>query len=339
MTEGRAPRFGLLYDMRNPASAERSFEQLYAEVLEQVVRAEQLGYESIWLTEHHFSTDGYSPSPVPLAAAIAAKTSSVLIATNLMLAPLHHPLRLAEDAAMLSILSGGRFDLGLGIGYRELEFAGLGVNRRFRPSLIEDTVAILRRAWTGEPFSYEGKRFTIPELPLGPIAARAPRILIGGMSEPACRRAAAIGDGFLSAFNPTLPLYVEGLRDLGRDPADGTICALQWIVVADDPERAWAEVGRHALYQINMYVEWGGFGDVPPFESPAALLEAGLYQVWDGDAAVAALTDLVREYPQIEDIHYFAALPGESIASAGERIEYFARHVIPRVREGVLAGP
>jgi alkanesulfonate monooxygenase SsuD/methylene tetrahydromethanopterin reductase-like flavin-dependent oxidoreductase (luciferase family) len=335
MTATRDIRFGLLYDMRNPDVRERSFEDLYAQVVDQIAWAEELGYGSVWLTEHHFSPDGYSPNPVPLAAAISMRTSSMLIATNLMLAPMHHPVRLAEDAAMLSILSGGRFDLGLGIGYREIEFAGLGVDRRHRPSLIEDTVAVLRRAWTGEPFSYAGRRRQIPEIRVTPAPARPPRILIGGMSEPACRRAARIGDGFLGAFNPHLGLYVDGLRAEGRDPSEGTIAALQWIVVAEDPERAWAEVGPRALYQINMYIDWGGFGEVPHFPTPDALLEAGIYQAWDGDAAARALSELVVQFPMIEDIHYFGALPGESLERSSERVEYFARTVIPAVRERV----
>jgi alkanesulfonate monooxygenase SsuD/methylene tetrahydromethanopterin reductase-like flavin-dependent oxidoreductase (luciferase family) len=337
MTATRTIRFGLLYDMRNPDARERSFEELYAQVLDQVAWAEELGYESVWLTEHHFAPDGYSPNPVPLAAAIAMRTSSMRIGTNLMLAPMHHPVRLAEDAAMLSILSGGRFDLGLGIGYREMEFAGLGVDRRHRPSLIEEAVAVLRRAWSGEPFSHEGRRRRIPEISVTPAPARPPRILIGGMSEPACRRAARIGDGFLGAFNAHLPLYVDALRLEGRDPAAGSISALQWIVVAEDPERAWAHVGPRALYQINMYIDWGGFGDAPRFAAPDDLLEAGIYQAWDGATAAQALGDLVEQFPMIEDIHYFAALPGEPIDRSSERIAYFARTVIPAVRARAAA--
>jgi alkanesulfonate monooxygenase SsuD/methylene tetrahydromethanopterin reductase-like flavin-dependent oxidoreductase (luciferase family) len=333
MTGQPRPRFGLLYDMRNPPDLGRSYEQLYAETLEQVAWAEGLGYESVWLTEHHFSSDGYSTSPIPLATAIAARTSTIRIGTNLMLAPLHHPLRLAEDAALAQIISGGRFDLGIGIGYRELEFEGLGVNRRHRPSLMEDAIEILRRAWTGEPFSYEGRRYRIPELCALPVPATPPRVLIGGMSEPACTRAARMGDGFLSAFDPSLEMYLDGLRAVGRDPSEGLISAIQWVVVAEDPEREWARVGPRALYQVNMYIDWGGFGDIPHFASPDALLEAGVYRIWDAEQAIAALVDLASRYPQIEDLHYFAMVGGEPSDAAAARIEYFARHVIPGVHE------
>ena len=115
-------RFGLWYDFRNPQQWPRPYESFYTETLDQIAWAEELGYRSVWLTEHHFVPDGYTPSPLVIAGAIAARTKEMLISTSLMLLPLHDPVRLAEDAATLSILSGGRFDLGIGIGYRELEF-------------------------------------------------------------------------------------------------------------------------------------------------------------------------------------------------------------------------
>ena len=114
--------YGLWYDFRNPTQWQQGNEQFYAERLAQIARAEQLGFGSCWLTEHHFCEDGYTPSPLVLAAAIAARTERMRLGTNLMLLPLHDPVRVAEDAATLSLTSGGRFDLGVGIGYRQLEF-------------------------------------------------------------------------------------------------------------------------------------------------------------------------------------------------------------------------
>ncbi len=93
------------------------FERLYAQALDQIVEAERLGFDSVWLTEHHFCDDGYTPSPLVIAAAIGARTRRLRIGTNLMVLPLHDPVRIAEDAATLSLLTGGRFDLGVGIGY------------------------------------------------------------------------------------------------------------------------------------------------------------------------------------------------------------------------------
>src|ERR1700712_327757 len=115
-------RFGLWYDFRNPPQWPRSLERFYREATDQIMWAEELGYRSVWLTEHHFVEDGYTPSPLVIAAAIAARTTEMRLSTSLMLLPLHDPVRLAEDAATLSILSGGRFDLRLGIRYRPVQF-------------------------------------------------------------------------------------------------------------------------------------------------------------------------------------------------------------------------
>ncbi len=129
----RQVNFGLWYDLRNPAPSSVSFEVLYAQVLEQIQCAEGIGYDSVWLTEHHFVEDGYTPSPLVIAAAIGASTQRMRIATNLMLLPLADPVRIAEDAASLAILTNGRFDLGVGLGYRELEFNYINRNLKHRP--------------------------------------------------------------------------------------------------------------------------------------------------------------------------------------------------------------
>ena len=114
--------FGLWYDFRNPRQWRQPFEAFYAERLGQISAAEDMGFTSCWLTEHHFCDDGYTPSPLVLASAIGARTRQMQLGTNLMLLPLHDPVRVAEDAATLSLVTGGRFDLGVGIGYRQLEF-------------------------------------------------------------------------------------------------------------------------------------------------------------------------------------------------------------------------
>ena len=144
----RRLRFGLWYDFRNPSG--RSFEDFYAETLDQIVWAEELGYGSVWLTEHHFVDDGYTPSPLVIGGALLARTTRLHMSTSLMLLPLHDPIRLAEDAATLSILSRGRFDLGLGLGYRKGEFTGFGIPARERASRMNEALPILRRLFAGE---------------------------------------------------------------------------------------------------------------------------------------------------------------------------------------------
>jgi len=125
----RKVKVGYQIDFRNPPGSTSSFRDLYDALLSQVTAAESLGFDSIWLTEHHFTDDGYLPALMPAAAAIAALTTRVTIGTYVLLAPFYHPLKLAENAAFVDVLSHGRLRLGIGLGYRAEEFEGFGVPR------------------------------------------------------------------------------------------------------------------------------------------------------------------------------------------------------------------
>ena len=170
--------YGLWYDFRNPPQWHQPFEAFYAERFGQIAAAEAMGFGSCWLTEHHFCEDGYTPSPLVLASAIAARTEQMQLGTNLMLLPLHDPVRVAEDAATLSLVSGGRFDLGVGIGYRQLEFDQFQRKLSHRPSLVEEGIEILRRAWSGEPVNFTGKRFEVGDLRVTPVPQTVPKVYL-----------------------------------------------------------------------------------------------------------------------------------------------------------------
>lgn len=338
---GGPVRWGLWYDFRNPEQWRRPFEDLYREAIEQIAWAEEIGYGSVWLTEHHFVEDGYTPSPLVIAAAIGQRTERLRISTSLMLLPLHDPIRVAEDAATLSILTKGRFDLGLGIGYRQLEFDAFGRKLSHRPSLMEEGCELIRRAWEGRSLEFEGKRFEMPDVTVGPLAAEPPKLLLGGMVEPAIERAALLGDGFLSTQNAHQPMYLEALERVGKDPAEGSIHAGQWVIIDSDPEKTWAEIGDHAVYQLNNYIGWGAFGppdEVPRFPDRDAVVEGGGFTLWDADTAVEELTALLRERPQIKDVYFWAQLPGEPIESGSQRMEYFMNEVAPRVEAELKQG-
>lgn len=333
-------RFGLWYDFRNPAQWARPFESFYRETLDQIAWAEELGYRSVWLTEHHFADDGYTPSPLVIAGAISERTTELRMSTSLMLLPLHDPIRLAEDAATLAILSGGRFDLGVGIGYRQIEFDTFGRKVSHRPSLMEEGCEVLRRAWSGESLQMEGKRFRYPDVTVSPVPEHPPKLLIGAMQGAAIERAARLGDGFLSTQNAHQPEYLEALERLGKDPAQASIHAGQWVIIDEDPEATWARISDHALYQINEYIGWGAFGppdEVPRFPDADALVAGGAFQLWDGPTAVRELVALLRERPQIKDLYFWAQLPGEPVESGSSRMEYFMREVAPKVVEELRA--
>ncbi len=329
------PAFGLWYDFRNPAQWKRPFSTLYAEALDQIAWAESLGVDSVWLTEHHFCDDGYTPSPFVIASAIGQRTTRMKMGTNLIVSPLHNPVRLAEDAATLSLLTGGRFSLGVGQGYWVPEFEAFGRNIKNRPSLLEEGVEVIRQAWADGSAPYDGRRFQLPGVSVTPKPEQTPLLLVGAMAPPAISRAAKIADGFLSTQNDHQPAYLEAVEALGKPVADAKIYAGQWTIIAEDPERVWAEIGQHALYQLNEYIKWGAFGppeEVPQFPDTDAILAAGAYQLWDAELAISNLTALLSERPQIKDVHFWAQLPGEPADSGSARIEYLAQKVAPGVR-------
>jgi alkanesulfonate monooxygenase SsuD/methylene tetrahydromethanopterin reductase-like flavin-dependent oxidoreductase (luciferase family) len=240
----------------------------------------------------------------------------------------------AEDAATLSLLTGGRFDLGVGIGYRELEFAQFNRKLSHRPSLVEEGIEILRRAWSGNPVNFSGKRFEVGDLSITPTPETPPKIYLGGMVEPAIQRAARIADGFLCTGGIGIDIYNEALEKEGKSVNDGDIVLGCWAIIAEDPEAEAANIGAHVLYQINEYIKWGAFGPpdaTPLFEDAPTAIENGLYQLWDADTAVTELNKLLQTYPNIKDIHFWAQFPGESVASGDARLRYIADKVLPRL--------
>jgi len=328
--------YGLWYDFRNPDRWRQEPERFHSERLAQIADAEAAGFDSVWLTEHHFCDDGYTPSPMVLAAAIGARTRRMRIGTNLMLLPLHDPVRLAEDGATLSLITGGRFTLGVGSGYRQVEFDQFGRKLSHRPSLVEEGIEIIRRAWSGEPVRFQGKRFTVGDVRVTPVPVHVPDILLGGLMQRPIERAARIADGFLCTGGIGLDVYAEALRAAGKTPTEGKVVLGCWAIIADDPEREAARIGEHVLYQANEYIKWGAFGppdETPPFPDAATAIEQGLYELWDADMAVERLGRLARDYPMISDVHFWAQFPGEPTQSGTRRLRYVAERVLPRLRK------
>src|SRR5207244_6575845 len=188
-----------LFTAQVPPGSSRTFTQEYREIVDMARLAEALGFESAWVSEHHGSGDGYMPSLLPTLAAFAAATERIKLGTGVLLTPFHHPLRLAEDAATVDLISGGRLILGLGLGWREEEFRMFGMPLASRVRRTTETVEILRRAWTGERFSFQGRVHTFDQVRVTPPPARegGPPIYLGGRAERSITRAARHGEGFI----------------------------------------------------------------------------------------------------------------------------------------------
>jgi alkanesulfonate monooxygenase SsuD/methylene tetrahydromethanopterin reductase-like flavin-dependent oxidoreductase (luciferase family) len=283
------------------------------------------------VSEHHFVDDDYASSTLPLLAALAVATEQMWLGTNVLVLPVHHPLRLAEDALTVDALSGGRLRLGVGLGYRAADLEPFGVSLASRRRRFEDAFPVLLQACEGEPV--DGVRVS-PR----PVRAGGPELWIGALAPAGIERAARLGDGFVCVLPGQIGDYVDSRRRLGLD--DGRVAlGNQWIV-AEDPERAWASVGPAVMYQVNRYIDFGIFG--PPgsmarLTDPQQVLDINQYRLLDGPAAVAELVRQIRSGPVV-DCFSWTLFPGEPLEQAAERLEYFAAHVIPQVREALAGG-
>jgi alkanesulfonate monooxygenase SsuD/methylene tetrahydromethanopterin reductase-like flavin-dependent oxidoreductase (luciferase family) len=249
--------YGLITCQRHPDDL-RSDAELYAEALDLAAEAEDLGFDSVWTSEHHFADDSYMPSVLPMSAAMAARTSRVQIGTGLALAPLYDPIRLAEDAATVDAISGGRFLLGLGLGWLDWEFESLGKSLEGRGSAMTRVIRTARQAWSNGLLFDSG-------VGVRPKPARegGPPIWIGAHAESAVRRAARLADGFL-AGEPTVEefdLAVRWIRDElvhGEREASAFDIGGYWPIFTWDDKDAWDIVKPYFRYMEWKYEDAAG---------------------------------------------------------------------------------
>ncbi len=199
--------------MQSPSAG--ASEEVYARGIEQALAAETLGFRNVWLGEHHFSTYGYLSRPLQLATYIAAKTTRLRVGTAVIVVPLHHPLLVAEEVAMLDILSGGRADIGLGRGYQRYEFERFGLRLDAGGQRWDESLDILLKAFEGRPFSYEGKLFNIPETSVYPKPVQKPHppIWITAQSQYAIEAAVRRG---LNVLTGGFGVPIERLAEFGQ---------------------------------------------------------------------------------------------------------------------------
>jgi probable F420-dependent oxidoreductase len=335
--DGAAPTFGLWYDFRQRLPL-GDYERFYAECFEEIEESERLGFTGLWLSEHHFVDDGYLPSPLVVAAAIAARTRRLTIGTNVLLLPMHHPLRVAEDAAVVQLISGGRFVLGVGQGYVQHEFEALGFDRKYRPSLLEEGIEVIKHSWEEGGTGYEGKRWRFDDLPFEPRPEKRPPIYVGAFADPAIDRAVRLADGFLASTGggslaDTYRRVRETLARHGRDDEDFPIVASGVVYVHEDPERALADVAPAISYQRSRYAEWGTDRDRPrPEPVRPEDLPWERYLVGSPDEVAEGLIRLHQEAPY-DHYCYWGRLPGITHEQALANARLFASEVMPKVRD------
>ncbi|HEX7872625.1 MAG TPA: LLM class flavin-dependent oxidoreductase [Sphingobium sp.] len=330
--------FGYLYDFRNPAQWRRPWADLYAETLDVIVETERLGFDGAWVPEHHGAQDGYMPSPNVALGAIAGRTKTLRIGSAVGLAPLYHPVRFAEECAVLDSFAGGRLEMALAIGYRKRETEAYGVDFRKRGAMFDEFLEIVQRLWAGECVTFEGQFYNIKDAAIvpAPPRGRVP-LYIGGFAEKALARVAKYADGYFGNED-VCGLYADKLREEGKDPAQARI-RIQglFLAVAQDPEAAMEELAPYYHHVNNSYGEWLNEDKAIGIDDPtlkAMPLEdfkkSGILQIVTPDQAIAKFRRMQERIP----VEHFmmmmpAGLPADRFLSYAT---LFANEVLPAFR-------
>jgi alkanesulfonate monooxygenase SsuD/methylene tetrahydromethanopterin reductase-like flavin-dependent oxidoreductase (luciferase family) len=331
-------RFGVAYDFRNPPDGGMSNPEMYARVLAQAELVDRLGYDSIWITEHHFVDDGYVPSFVAVAGAIAARTLRVRISSDVLLLPFAHPLRLAEDLAVLDNLSGGRMELGVGMGYAPHEFRAFGIPRAERVSRMEEGLEVLKLAWAGEPFDFRGRHWSFEGARVRPLPVQrgGPPLWVAAMSRAGALRAARHGANLLPQGDrrEVLDPWREAL---GKDASGRRVGIIRSWLVTDDKERDWPPIREGERYKARLYEKWLRESGDDVTSALAGKREDAhpIPQTWivGGPAECRAeIARFVREFG-ITDLVTMGVVPGVAPEVLSQSLERFAHEVMPWFRD------
>jgi alkanesulfonate monooxygenase SsuD/methylene tetrahydromethanopterin reductase-like flavin-dependent oxidoreductase (luciferase family) len=278
------------FDMRAPDFGTPPA-RLYEQALEMAAFADKIGVDRIGLMEHHASDDGYLPTPFVMGGGVAAVTKRCELLLGAVILPLHDPVKLAEQIAVLDLMSGGRLKVIFGAGYVRSEFAAFGKSLKDRGRALDAGLDIIIRALNGERFEADGRPVFVRPLPVQPPQAI---ISVGGGVEASAKRAARFGCGFGPMRADIIPLYVEECEKRGHTPrfASPSHSLPSVIMLSQDPERTWATLEPHAFHVVSEYAKWAAQepGSNSPFkglDSLDALKQSGLYAVWTLDELVA----------------------------------------------------
>ena len=327
-------RFGVCYDFRNPPDSGISMPDLYAQALEQIKWLDSLKLDAVWFTEHHFVDDGYLPAWIPVASAAAAVTNHVRFSSDICLLPFFNPVRLAEDLAVLDNISDGRVELGVGMGYAPHEFEGFGIPVSRRVSLMDEGLDVLKLAFTGEKFSYYGKRYQFKDVQITPgfVQPGGPPLWIAAMSAAGARRAAKYDAHFLPQGDrsQTLDVWHEE-RQTNDVSQPRRIGIIKGVFISDNADKDWPLIRDSERYRMQLYKKF--------FRESKTNFGAGEHipQTWVvGNAAeVAEQLETFMQTYGVTDLITWGLPPGLNSSAMTDSLQQFVVDVVPKLRGAV----
>ncbi len=328
--------FGYLYDFRNPDQWKRDWHELYEETIALAAWSEGVGFNAAWVPEHHLASDSYVSSPLIALAAIAARTKTIRLGSAIALAPLYHPYRFAADCVALDILSNGRAEMALAIGYRRREYEAFGLDFTKRGARFDEFLEVATRLWSGETVDFAGEHYQLNGAKLMPPAPRGHIPLhIGGFAPKALARVARFGDGYFGDPGAAAG-YIDQLAKAGKDPATARVTATTlFMVVAEDQAAAMDELAPYFHHVNNTYAEFNNEDKAIGMDGPgmqAMSLDdykaSGMLDIMMPDEAIARFRAMQAKTPALEHL-MFMRPPGLSAERFKAYAQLFAEKVMP----------
>jgi alkanesulfonate monooxygenase SsuD/methylene tetrahydromethanopterin reductase-like flavin-dependent oxidoreductase (luciferase family) len=320
----------------------------FAETLEQVRLIRQLGFDSIWAGEHHVTPGFHFYPQMALLQRLAAEAEGLWIGTNVTLLPLHNPVELAEVGAFMDMITGGKFLLGIGLGYRPEEYAIYGVPMPERVSRFNEAVTIIRRLWTEDHVTHKGRHWQFSDATIRPRPLQQPNppIIIGAQVEAAITRAAKIGDGWLVVPIPTLDQLTgqmaqyKSARLAAKLPASPHICRLLEVGCAPDDATAARRVAPFLMEKYKAYFSWGLEGLTIDPKAPPEEQFRGLAVNRFAVGSPSSVADMLvaQHRAGVTHLSMRASWPGMGQDDILAGIELLGKQVLPEVRRRTAAG-
>ena len=311
----------------------------YKEALEEVVRGEELGFDSVWMEEHHSVVNHYWPSPLTVLAGFATRTSKVILGTDILVAPFYHPVRLAEDVALLDVMSGGRAVLGIAIGYKPDEFALYGAPLEKRGARFAEGLRLIRALWTQDEVTFQGTYYQVEKARIEPKPLTKPHspIWIGGWGELSLRRAATLADNWIPGPTADLARLLAGKQQFleNRAASGRTAPVTEWpvtrdVIIADTDKEARDLAERHIMVAYRK--EYAGDWKHPFIDASIATdldaLKKDRFLIGGPDEVIRALKPFVEQYGMTHLICrlFFPGMPHRHIL---RELELLATEIMP----------